>query len=143
MISITAVMPYAIGVALSILTALFLRAAGFDRDRAVYPTILIVIASYYVLFAAMGGSAAALAVESVALLGFTLVAVLGYARNSWWIVAALAGHGVFDLGHSRLIENPGVPSWWPAWCLAFDVGFAGCLAVLLLRAETRSSNATG
>jgi hypothetical protein len=26
---------------------------GFDRERAFYPTVMIVIASYYVLFAAM------------------------------------------------------------------------------------------
>jgi len=135
-------MPYSIGIVLAILVALFLRAAGFDRDRAVYPTLLIVVAAYYVLFAVMGGSVAALAIESVALLGFTLVAVLGFAKSSWWIVAALAGHGLFDFSHSRLIANPGVPSWWPAFCLSFDVGFAACLAVLLLRAGPRAPTAT-
>ena len=125
--------PYAIGVTLAIITALFLRAVRFDRDRAVYPTVLIVIASYYVLFAVMGGSSSALSAELVGLLAFTLVAVLGFAINLWWVAAALAGHGVFDLVHGRLVANPGVPVWWPAWCLSFDVCFAGCLAVLLLR----------
>ena len=32
------------------------RYVEFDRDRALYPTVVIVIASYYVLFAAMSGS---------------------------------------------------------------------------------------
>ena len=36
--------------------ALFARFVGFDRDRAFYPTVLMVIASYYVLFAAMSDS---------------------------------------------------------------------------------------
>jgi hypothetical protein len=125
-------MPYAIGVVLAVLTALLVRAAHFDRDRAVYPTILIVIASYYVLFAVMGGSTRALGVVSAVMLGFMLVAVLGFARNLWWIVAALAGHGALDFVHGQLIANPGVPAWWPAFCLSFDVGLAPCLAGLLL-----------
>ena len=125
-----------VGGIVAILTALFLAAARFDRDRAVYPTILIVVAHYYVLFAVTGGGHA-LGIELVALIGFTMVAVLGFATSLWWVAAALAGHGVFDFVHSRLITNPGVPVWWPAFCLAFDVGFAGCLAGLLLRKRLR------
>jgi hypothetical protein len=49
-------MPYVIGVALSVGVASFARRVGFDRDRAFYPTVLMVIASYYVLFAATSGS---------------------------------------------------------------------------------------
>ena len=51
-------LPYVVGIVLSIGVALFARWVGFDRDRAFYPTVLIVIASYYVLFAAMIGSIA-------------------------------------------------------------------------------------
>jgi ABC-type Fe3+ transport system permease subunit len=47
-------MPYVVGIVLSLGVALFARRVGFDRDRAFYPTVLIVIASYYVLFAAIG-----------------------------------------------------------------------------------------
>jgi hypothetical protein len=49
-------MPFVIGIALSVGVALFARYVGFDRDRAFYPTVLIVIASTYVLFAAMSNS---------------------------------------------------------------------------------------
>jgi hypothetical protein len=49
-------MPYVVGIVLSIGVALFARSVGFDRDRAFYPTVMIVIASYYVLFAVMSGS---------------------------------------------------------------------------------------
>ena len=38
---------------------------GSRRDRAFYPTVMIVIAAYYVLFAAMSGSVQTLVVESV------------------------------------------------------------------------------
>jgi hypothetical protein len=45
----------------------------------------------------------------------------------------LAGHGFFDAVHGYVIENGGVPAWWPAWCLAYDVGAAAGLAWLLRR----------
>jgi hypothetical protein len=48
--------PYVVGIVLSLSVALFARRVGFDRDRAFYPTVLIVIASYYVLLAAMSDS---------------------------------------------------------------------------------------
>jgi hypothetical protein len=92
-----------------------------DRDRAFYPTLLIVIASYYVLFAVMAGSAHALVVESIAMTAFAFAAVAGFKLNLWLVVGALAGHGVFDSVHSHLVTNPGVPTWWPTFCLAFDV----------------------
>ena len=49
-------MPYVIGIVLSAVVAVFARYVGLDRDRAFYPTVMIVIACYYVLFAAMSGS---------------------------------------------------------------------------------------
>ncbi|MGH7724095.1 MAG: hypothetical protein ACREOU_01565 [Candidatus Eiseniibacteriota bacterium] len=131
-------MPYAIGTVLASLIALFLRATGFDRDRAVYPTLLIVIALYYVLFAVMGGSVRALGLELVAMLVFAVGAVLGFRISLWWAVAALAGHGVFDFFHGRWIANPGVPAWWPAFCGAYDVIFAAWLAGFLIRRRLRA-----
>lgn len=124
-------MAYVIGIVLGIAVGLFLRIAGFDRDRAVYPTILIVIPGYYVLFAAMAGSTDAIIIESAVMLGFTLVAVWGFAGNLWWVAAALAGHGVWDLIHGRLISNPGVPDFWPAFCSSIDVYLGAWLGVLL------------
>jgi hypothetical protein len=49
-------MPYLVGIVLSVAVVLFARCVGFDRDRASYPIVMMVIASYYVLFAAMTGS---------------------------------------------------------------------------------------
>ena len=37
---------YVIGVILTLAVAAFALAVGFDRERAFYPTVLIVIASY-------------------------------------------------------------------------------------------------
>jgi hypothetical protein len=112
---------------------------GFDRERAFYPTVMIVIASYYVLFAVMGASKHTLTIEIVVAGGFLLVAVLGFRRNVWLVVAALIGHGVFDFVHRFFIDNPGVPHWWPGFCLAFDALFGAFLAVRLIRHPERVS----
>jgi hypothetical protein len=124
-------MPYVIGVVLALSTVAFGRLVGFDRDRAYYPIVLIITASYYVLFAVMGGSTSALIAESIAMTIFVVVAVAGFKFNIWLVVAALAGHGIFDLVHGHLITNPGLPTWWPAFCLAYDVAIAAAVAIVI------------
>jgi len=126
-------MPYVIGIVLSAVVAVFARYVGFDRDRAFYPTVMIVIAAYYVLFAAMSGSVQTVVIESVVMTLFAAAAVAGFKSSAWIVVAALAGHGVFDAFHGYVIENAGVPVWWPAWCLSYDVGAAAWLAWLIKR----------
>ena len=126
-------MPYVIGIVLSVVVAWFARRVGFDRDRAFYPTVLMVIASYYVLFAAMSESLHTVLLESVVMTAFVIAAVAGFKSSPWIIVAALAGHGIFDALHGKVVENPGVPVWWPAFCLAYDLGAAGSLAGLIKR----------
>ena len=124
-------MSFTIGIVLALLTAVITRFAGFDRDRALYPTLLIVIASYYVLFAVMGGSMHALVIEVVAMSLFSTAAIVGFKLNLWLVAVALAGHGAFDSVHHRLVSNPGVPTWWPTFCLAFDLFLAAIFAWLL------------
>jgi hypothetical protein len=126
-------MPYVVGIVLSLGVALFARRVGFDRDRAFYPTVLIVIASYYVLFAAMSGSVQTVLLESMVMTGFSIAAVVGFKSSAWIVVGGLAGHGVFDAFHASILANSGVPVWWPAFCLAYDVGAAGGLAWLIRR----------
>jgi hypothetical protein len=125
------------GLALSVgLSATFL---GLDRDRAFYPTVMIVIASYYGLFAVMSGSVQALALESIAIVAFLAASIAGFKWSLWLVVAALATHGVFDFVHGQLIANPGVPLWWPIFCLAYDVVAAAYLAWLLSRSKVRAA----
>jgi hypothetical protein len=56
-------MEYVIGLILAMAVAGLSSTVGFDRKRAFYPTGMIVIASYYVLFAAMGASSRTLPTE--------------------------------------------------------------------------------
>ena len=94
---------------------------------------MAVIASYYVLFAVMGGSGDALLIEAAVATVFLAVALVGFKYSLWLVAAALAAHGVLDVFHAELIANPGVPVWWPAFCLAYDGVAAGYLAFLQLR----------
>jgi hypothetical protein len=133
-------MEYMIGVALALLVCAFATLVGFDRDRVFYPTLVIVIATYYILFAVVGNSTRALELESLIAGAFLALAVAGFKKNLWLIVAALAGHGVFDFFHSLFIHNRGVPVWWPGFCLSFDVLAAVFLAMLLTRRSGFASN---
>jgi len=130
-------MPYLAGIVLAVTVSGLATLIGLDRDRAFYPTVLVVIASYYVLFAVMGGSGHALAVETLVMTGFLLVAMFGFKKNLWLVVAALAAHGIFDLLHGHVVANPGVPAWWPAFCLTYDITAAAFLAWLLRRPGSR------
>lgn len=134
-------MEYLIGAALGLVIAGGARAIGLDRERGFYPVVLIVIASYYVLFAAMASPRSAIVVETAIAIGFVAIALIGFRTSRWLVLAAIAGHGVFDRVHHHLVDNPGVPRWWPGFCLAIDVGLAGIAALLLAR-DSRQSGTT-
>lgn len=126
-------MPYVVGVVLALGVAVFARVVGLDRDRAFYPTVLIVVACSYVLFAAMSGSTHAVVIESLVMTGFAVAAVIGFKGSTWIVVAGLAGHGLLDAVHGDIVHNAGVPVWWPAFCATYDVVAAGGLAWLVSR----------
>lgn len=128
-----------VGPLLGLAVGLFATSIGLDRDRAFYPVVTIVVASYYALFAVMGASTHALVLESLVGTAFLAMAVVGFKSSLWLIVAALAAHGIFDLGHGTVISNPGVPSWWPEFCLTIDVTLAAYLAWLLKSGRLRAA----
>lgn len=125
-------MPYLVGIVLSLAVAILAKSAGLDRDRAFYPTVVIVVASYGVLFAAISGSAPVLVGEALVMAAFTTVAVWGFQSSPRIVAMALIGHGVFDVFHADMITNPGMPAWWPPFCMAYDVG-AGLFMMALSR----------
>jgi hypothetical protein len=65
-------MAYLVGGLLALTVGALATFVHLDRDRAFYPTVLIVVASYYALFAVMTGSPHALLVETIALCVFLL-----------------------------------------------------------------------
>jgi hypothetical protein len=128
-------MEYFVGFVLALVVAGYAKIIGLDRGRSFYPTVLIVVAAYYPLFAAMGASGKILGLEVLAGLGFSVLATVGFQRNMWLVAGSIAGHGVFDLGHHLFIENPGVPIWWPGFCATADFVLGSWLAVYLWKEQ--------
>jgi hypothetical protein len=127
-----------IGALLAVLIALFARGVGLDRDRAFYPTVLIVIGLLYVLFAVIGGSREALLLDGLLCLVFVAAAVVGFRYSLWVVVLGLIGHGMMDLVHHRFVANPGVPVWWPGFCLSYDVVAGLVLGLLIVTKKIRA-----
>jgi hypothetical protein len=126
-------MPVFFGIGLAVTAGLSARLIGFDRDRAFYPVVLTVIASYYVLFAVMAGDGADLLVDLATFALFAALAAAGFRTSLWVVVAGLAMHGLFDLTRGLLPGGEGVPAWWPSFCLAYDLSAAlGLSAILAL-----------
>jgi len=128
----------AIGVFLALAVGLMATVVGLDRERSFYPTVTIVVASYYVLYAVLGGSTPALAIETTIFFAFWAAAVWGFRSSLWLVSAALAAHGVLDLWHDALVLNPGLPTWWPSFCLGYDIAAAGYCAWVLKAGRTRA-----
>ena len=113
--------PLVVGVLTAAAIAVLAKSTRFDQDRSFYPTVLIVIATYYMLFAVMGGSVQALAWELVVAVAFSAVAIIGGLHLPVLVGVGIVAHGLFDLVHVTMMENAGVPDWWPAFCGSLDV----------------------
>ena len=125
--------PVLIGIGLAPVIVVLGRLSGMDRDRAMYPIALIVIAAYYVLFATMGG-AQSLPAELIAATIFTVIAIIGFRTSLWLAAAGIFAHGLFDFFvHPHLTPNAGMPAFWPAFCGSIDVALGVLIAILLFR----------
>jgi hypothetical protein len=137
-------MPFLIGITLALAVGAFARCIGLDRDRSFYPTVMIVIASLYVLFATIGGGSPSVLLAEIAIgAGFIALTVAGFKRSLWLVVVALAGHGIFDFFHPHAFHNPGVPVWWPDFCMAYDVAAAVFLGWQLRQRTPAPATNTG
>jgi hypothetical protein len=128
-------MTYLIGVLLALGVSVGATLVGLDRDRGFYTTQALVIGSVYLLFAVMAGSAHALGSEAVGFVVMAILAIVGFRTSFWLVVVAIGGHGAFDLIHPHVVTNPGVPAWWPMFCMSYDVTAALYLAWLLRRSS--------
>jgi hypothetical protein len=126
-------MSYFIGFVLALAFGAFARCSRLDRDRAFYPTVMIVIGLLYVLFTAIDGSPTLMLAEIGICLGFVALAVAGFKKSLWFVVVALAAHGAFDFVHPHVVEHHGVPVFWPGFCSAYDFTAAALLAIFLTR----------
>jgi uncharacterized membrane protein HdeD (DUF308 family) len=112
-----------VGSAVGVLTIVVARA--IRGERWLYSVGLLTLPSLYAFFALRAGDGSAAMRELtygipyfVAGLAFAFVSIRQSAIvvGAFWIL-----HGVYDLAHSRLIDNPGVPVWYPLFCFSVDV----------------------
>ena len=122
------VMAAVAGVAMALGVGAAATVAGMDRDRALYPAVLVMIAGLYGLFGAIDGRPAVIAVEAAGMVPFVAAALFGFRRNLWIVAASLLCHGVYDFMHPHIVDDTGVPPWWPAFCLTYDAAAALYLA---------------
>ncbi|TDP62034.1 hypothetical protein [Roseateles toxinivorans] len=132
-----------VGIALALLVYGTTHWLEMDRERVFYPTVMIAITTYYIVFAVIDGRGQVLLPEVVIAAAFCAVAAAGFKRNLWLVVVALAGHGVMDSFHHLLVPNTGVPQVWPGFCMAYDVTAAALLAYLLRRRARALSQPSG
>ncbi len=133
-------MEYVVGVVLGLGVCGLGTVAGFERDRSFYPVMMIVIASYYALFAVLGGDEHALIAEVVIAIAFVCLAVIGFRTSLWIVAAAILGHAGLDLVHGHVVTNAGVPAWWPMFCASIDAFAALYLAWRLLSRRIEERN---
>ena len=129
-------MPVVVGALLAVGIAALAKFTRFDEDRSFYSTVLVIIASYYVLFAVLSGSGGALVWELVIAVSFSTVAIIGALFFPMLVGTGIVAHGLFDIVHDVLIENSGVPAWWPSFCASIDV-LLGIWVIILTRNRFR------
>ena len=111
-----------VGAAVGVLTIAFAR---FIRGEGwLYSLGLLALPGLYAFFALRAGELAVGVKEMVYGIPF-VVAGLVFASVSVRRSAVVVGafwllHGMYDLVHSRLITNAGVPGWYPVFCFVVD-----------------------
>jgi hypothetical protein len=115
---IEALIGAAVGV-ITIVSARFIRG-----ERWLYSLGLLTLPGIYAVFALQAGEQAVGVKEMIYGVPF-VVAGLAFAFVSVRQSAVVVGvmwllHGLYDLVHSQLITNTGVPGWYPIFCFVVD-----------------------
>ena len=113
----------AIGAAVGVLTIWLARI--IRGERWLYSIGLLTLPSLYAFFALRAGERAVAVQEMVyglPYVGAGLLFAFVSVRRSAVVVGVLwLVHGLYDLVHSQIITNTGVPDWYPIWCCVVDV----------------------
>jgi hypothetical protein len=107
-----------IGVVLSLFLIISAKFMRFDRDVSFYPSILIFIAIFYILFAVMAGHSIVREIGIAAI--FILLALYGAYKSLFVVGLAIALHGVYDILHIVQFTETVAPTWWAPFCATVD-----------------------
>ena len=121
MVAAADVAPLGAGLGLAVGLILLGRLTGFGRERSYYPMLVLVIASYYPLFAFMAGQNPMLELACAA--AFMALALGPVIWGQAWILVgvALVAHGLFDLWLPGHAGHAAGPVWWAPFCAAVDL----------------------
>ena len=114
--------PALVGAAVGVLTIVLARL--IRGERWLYALGLLTLPGLYASFALQAGEQPVAVKEVIYGVPF-IVAGLVFAFVSVRQSAVVVGvfwllHGLYDLVHSRLITNTGVPGWYPIFCFVVD-----------------------
>lgn len=112
-----------IGVAVGVLT--IVSARMIRGQHWMYSIGLLTLPSLYAFFALQAGEPAVGVREMIYGIPYVvagLIFALVRMRQSAIVVAVFwILHGLYDLIHSQLITNSGVPAWYPVFCFSVDM----------------------
>ena len=112
-----------IGAAVGVLAIVFARSVR--GEPWLYSLGLLILPGLYTFFALQSGEQAVVVKEMIYGIPYVvagLVLAFVSVRQSAVVVGVLwLLHGLYDLVHSHLFTNTGVPDWYPIWCFAVDV----------------------
>lgn len=94
--------------------------------------LLGVIAGVYFGFAVMGGSLREQLTELGVAVGFGLAALFGLMLNPWFLPAAYASHGLWDIAHHNRaqLRLVAIPQWYVSFCAIIDLLIAAGLIAI-------------
>lgn len=98
-------------------------------ERSGVAVLLMAIAFFYPVFAAIQGDIPSLVLHLAIFGGFTALAIRGFAVGMHILAGGLIAHGVFDAG-LMFFTAPG-PSWWPPFCAGVDITAGAALIRLI------------
>ena len=126
------------GVAVGVLTIVLARV--IRGQHWVYSLGLLTLPTLYASFALRAGEQAVAVKEMIYgipfVLGGLIFAMVNVRYSAVMVGALWILHGLYDLTHSQLITNSGVPDWYPVWCFSVDV----VIGAYLLWLSRRVSN---
>ncbi len=97
-------------------------------DSAAWPLFLATLPVYYMLFGMLALDGSVILKELLYGVPYTLTGFLVWRiRSHWTLLVVAAGwfsHGLYDFYHDVFFINPGVFSWYPAFCALVDVAVA-------------------